>query len=200
VSEYDVAAAAVVRAGARLVSAGLVVGSGGNVSARLGDRLVVTPAAAWLDELDPVGLSLVGADGTHLDGPPPTSELPLHLAGYAARPDVGAVVHAHPQSVLLLSALDRLPVLATTDHAHYVRSVGAVGFHPPGSAQLAEAAAHELGEHEVVVLARHGISAVGDDVETAVRRALNVEEAARLTLGALGLGRELTPLPPGPWH
>jgi L-fuculose-phosphate aldolase len=198
-SEYDVAAAAVVRAGRRLVAAGLVVGSGGNLSVRVGDRLVVTPAASWLDELDPVNLSLTGLDGVVLDGPAPTSELPLHLAAYRARPDAAAVVHAHPQGVLALSALGRVPVLATTDHAYYVGSLGTVPFLPPGSVGLATAAAEQLRDHACVVLARHGISAVGGSMDEALKRALNLEEAARLTLMAACTGAELPAAPAEVW-
>jgi L-fuculose-phosphate aldolase len=194
VSEYADARAALVQAGRRIVAAGLVVGSGGNLSARVGDRLLVTPSGSWLDDLDE--LSVVALDGSHLDGPTPTSELALHVSSYSHRPDVASVVHAHPQGVLLLDALELgVPVLATTDHAFYVREVRRVGFHPPGSAELAEAAGAALDGCDCVVLARHGCSVVAADVELAVKRALNLEEAARLTLAALAVGRELPPAP-----
>jgi L-fuculose-phosphate aldolase len=194
VSEYADARAALLQAGRRIVAAGLVVGSGGNLSARVGDRLLVTPSGSWLDDLDE--LSVVALDGSHLDGPTPTSELALHVSSYSNRPDVTSVVHAHPQGVLLLDALELgVPVLATTDHAFYVREVRRVGFHPPGSAELAEAAGAALDGCDCVVLARHGCSVVATDVELAVKRALNLEEAARLTLAALAVGRELPPAP-----
>jgi L-fuculose-phosphate aldolase len=195
VSEYDVAAASLVRAGRRLVEAGLVVGSGGNLSVRFGDRVLVTPGGSWLDELDPVGLSLVDLDGVQLDGPPPTSELALHLAAYRARSDITAVVHAHPQSVLLLEALGEEPVLATTDHLFYVRELRTVPFFAPGSTELAEAAASALERCDCVVLARHGISVVANALDLALRRALNLEEAARLTLAACRAGRSLSAAP-----
>lgn len=112
-----------VAAGRRLVAAGAVVGSGGNLSARLDDgaHCLVSTAGAWLDELDDGHLCRVGiADGQVADPRTPSSELAVHLAGYRARGDTAAVVHAHPQHVLLLAAARRPVRLLTTDHVFYV--------------------------------------------------------------------------------
>jgi L-fuculose-phosphate aldolase len=125
-------------------------------------------------------------------------EVGLHLATYRVRPDVNAVVHLHPQSVLLLDALGQRIRLVTTDHAYYVGDVARVGFHPPGSAALAEAAADAVaGGANCVILAHHGCSVLGETVELAHKRARNLEEAARLTYRALLLGRtDIAECPP----
>jgi ribulose-5-phosphate 4-epimerase/fuculose-1-phosphate aldolase len=114
----------------------------------------------------------------------------LHLHTYRARPDVNAVVHLHPQRLLLLDALGEPVRLVTTDHAYYVRRVVRVGYHPPGSEELATAAAEAVADGaNCVILAHHGCSVLGETVELAHRRARNLEEAAQLTYGALLLGR-----------
>lgn len=193
------------------VRAGLVVGSGGNLSAREpgADTCWVTAAGSWLDRLDRDDFVRVRiADGEPAADPVPrrpadharpasrgpTSEVALHVHTYRARPDVHAVVHLHPQSVVLLDALDERIRLVTTDHAYYVREVARVGFHPPGSTALAAAAAAVVAEGpNCVVLAHHGCSVLGGTVALAHKRARNLEEAARLTYRALLLGRRAVP-------
>ena len=130
-------------------------------------------------------------------GTAPSSEVALHLHTYRARPDVNAVIHLHPQTVLLLDALGEPIRLVTTDHAYYVREVVRVGFYPPGSVALAEAAAEAVaGGANCVILAHHGCSVLGETVDLAHKRARNLEEAAQLTYRALLLGRGDVPACP----
>ena len=181
--------------GRSVVAAGLVVGSGGNLSARIPgtDQCWVTATGTWLDRLDWVSFARVRlADGTVVDAAcaAPSSELALHLATYRRRPDTGAVVHLHPQTVLLLDALGEPIRLVTTDHAYYLRRVVSTPFRPPGTTELAELAASAAADGtNCVLLAQHGCSVLGDSVELAHKRALYLEEAARLTYRALALGR-----------
>ena len=137
-------------AGYSMVSAGLVVGSGGNLSARVpdADTCWVTGAGTWLDRLNrsdfaEVGLADGGPAGGRVprDGVPPSTELALHLATYRVRPDVRAIVHLHPQTALLLDALGERIRLVSTDHAVYLRRIVTTPFRPPGSAELAGVAA-----------------------------------------------------------
>jgi L-fuculose-phosphate aldolase len=210
-----------------VVHAGLVVGSGGNLSARApgDDACWVTAAGAWLDRLDrpsfvrvrisdgAVLSSAAGSDragrafvrpsarptaadttldparGDEVARPSPTSELALHLATYRMRPDVNAVVHLHPQAVLLLDAIGERIRLVTTDHAFYLREVVTCPFRPPGSTALAaEVAAAVAGGINCAVLSHHGCSVLGDSVELAHKRVRNLDEAARLTYQALAAG------------
>ena len=179
------------RVGQAVVRAGLVVGSGGNLSARESgaDEFWVTAAGTWLDELD-LGsfVAVTVSDGVVLDPARlrPTTELALHVATYRQRPDVNAIVHLHPQLAVLLDALGEQLRLVTTDHSYYLRRVGRVPFHPPGSAELADAAAAAVADGtNCVILAHHGCSVLGESIEMAHRRAANLEEAARLTYRAL---------------
>lgn len=191
-----------------MVDAGLVVGSGGNLSARIpgtGD-FWVTAAGTWLDRLDRESFVAVClADGRVRPSmapdlvasspatPGPTTELALHLATYRRRPDIAAIVHLHPQTVLLLDALGEALRLVTTDHAYYLRRVVTTPFRMPGSREVAELAAEAVADGtNCVILAQHGCSVVADSVELAHKRALYLEEAARLTYRALLLGRATT--------
>lgn len=183
-----------------VVQAGLVCGSGGNLSARIPDEDAcwITAAGAWLDRLSRTGFVAVDiADGTGValgpGGPSrnaPTSELALHLALYRARPDVNAIVHLHPQTALLLDAVGEHVRLVTTDHAHYLRRVATVPFRLPGSVELAAlTAAMAADGTDCLVLSQHGCVVLGDTVELAHKRARNLEEAAALTYRALAAGR-----------
>jgi ribulose-5-phosphate 4-epimerase/fuculose-1-phosphate aldolase len=187
--------------GHAVVQAGLVVGSGGNLSARApdADECWVTAAGTWLDRLDRGSFVRIRiSDGAALDSDAkaaPSSELALHLATYRARPDANAVVHLHPQNVLLLDALGEPIRLATTDHAFYLRRVVTTPFVPPGRPEVGTLAAEACADGtNCVVLSRHGCSVIADSVELAHKRAFYLDEAALLTYRALLLGRPLAPL------
>ncbi len=200
--------------GAAVVKAGLVVGSGGNLSAREpgADDIWVTGAGTWLDRLDRSDFCRVSiATGAVVGGEPPpttgesaaaavpaprsadavrpTSELALHLATYRARPDANAIVHLHPQTAVLLDALDEPIRLVTTDHAFYLGAVKRTPFHAPGTAELATVAAEATRDGtNCVILAQHGCSVLGPTVELAHKRAFYLEEAAVLTFRVISLG------------
>jgi L-fuculose-phosphate aldolase len=157
----------------------------------------VTASGTWLDRLsrrDFVRVRIADGAPVSPDDPPASSEVALHLHTYRARPDVNAVVHLHPQSLLLLDALGERIRLVTTDHVFYLREVVRVGFHRPGTQALAAAAAGvAAGGANCVVLAHHGCSVLADTVALARKRARYLEEAAQLTYRALVLGRPDVP-------
>ncbi|OJF11784.1 L-fuculose-phosphate aldolase [Couchioplanes caeruleus] len=185
-----------------VVQAGMVCGSGGNLSARIPDEDAcwVTASGAWLDRLSrssfaPVRIAdgspaNLGTGGVPVPRLTPTSELALHLALYRARPDVNAIVHLHPQTALLLDALGEHIRIVTTDHAYYLTRVSTVPFRLPGSVEVAAlTAAMAADGTNCLVLSQHGCVVMADSVELAHKRARNLEEAARLTYRALTLGR-----------
>jgi ribulose-5-phosphate 4-epimerase/fuculose-1-phosphate aldolase len=183
-----------------VVQAGLVTGSGGNLSARIPDEVAiwVTASGSWLGRLSRSAFAAVrisdGSPAVVGSMPPPriepTSEIALHLALYRARPDVNAVIHLHPQTALLLDALGEHIRIVTTDHAYYLRRVSTVPFRLPGSTEIAAlTAAMAADGTDCLVLSQHGCVVMGDTVELAHKRASNLEEAAQLTYRALAAGR-----------
>ena len=89
-----------------LFERGLTPGASGNISVRLEDgRLLMTPTEASLGTLDPARLSVLDAEGRHVDGDRPTKEMPLHQAFYASRHSAGAVVHLHSTHAVAVSML-----------------------------------------------------------------------------------------------
>ena len=100
------ARAAVATAALRLFEGGLLRGTAGNLSARSGGMVAVTPSGVDYRRLDPGSVPVVELDGRQVEGGlAPSSELPLHLAVYRARPDVGAVVHTHSRFATTFAVL-----------------------------------------------------------------------------------------------
>ena len=187
--------------GRSAVERGLVVASGGNLSARVpeADGYLMTAAGTWLDRLTPDDFTLQAlGDGSVVDGHPrPSSEWRLHQRTYAARPDVNAIVHLHPQTAVVLDALGHPIRLLTLDDVAYLREIRRIPFLPNGSDELADAAAAASIGCDVILLANHGCSTLGDTIEMAHRRALCLEVAAQNTLTMLLLGDRETAFPAG---
>lgn len=184
-------------AGRTVVERGLVLASGGNLSVRLPDEdaFLVTASGTWLDRLRPEDVAEVGTDGLLREGPRPSVEWKLHHRTYAVRPDISSIIHLHPQHVLLVDMLGAAIRFTTLDHQFYLGSAGRVPFFPAGSEDIAAAAAEAAREHDAVVMAHHGCSALGATVEMALRRALNLEEAAAMTYRLLLAGNETADFP-----
>lgn len=164
------------------VRTGLVIGSGSNLSVRAAGsgECWITAAGSWLDRLEPTEFSLIsipdgGARGGH---PQPSSEWRLHTETYARRPDVNAIIHLHPQTSVLLTALGYDIALITTDHAYYLGEVAAVPFDQPGSIELAVAAADAFaGGINALVLDHHRCSVLADSVPARFLAAVGRGEA-----------------------
>ncbi|HOB80909.1 MAG TPA: class II aldolase/adducin family protein [Ornithinibacter sp.] len=185
-------------AGRHLVTRGLVQASGGNLSVRLPgtDHFLVTGSGTWLDRLTADDLVELTLHGERVSGAQrPSVEWKLHQRTYAVRPDVQAVIHLHPQHVLLVDMLGAPIRFTTLDHQFYLGSAGRVPFHPAGSQEIADAAADAARDHDAVVMAHHGCSTLGDTVSMALRRALNLEEAAAMTYRLLMAGDTTTDFP-----
>lgn len=197
-SERDTLIDELIDAGRHVVGRGLVQASGGNLSVRLPgtSRFLVTASGTWLDRLEPTDLAEVTLDGEHVGGATrPSVEWRLHQRTYAVRPDVAAIVHLHPQHVLLVDMLGAPIRFTTLDHQFYLGSAGRIPFLPSGSAEVADAAAEAARDHDAVVLAHHGCSTLGDTMSMALRRALNLEEAAAMTYRLLLAGDTTTQFP-----
>jgi 3-dehydro-4-phosphotetronate decarboxylase len=168
-----------------LFERGLAHGSAGNVSACIGDHVLVSPTNSCLGRLDPARISKVMLSGEHVGGDKPSKEAPLHLGIYRERPDAGAVVHLHSTYATVLSCLAETdPDDAMAPITPYlmmrVGRVPMVPYHPPGSDALAEAVRAKAGAHRAVLMANHGFVVAGKSFEDAVFNAEELEENAKL--------------------
>jgi L-fuculose-phosphate aldolase len=183
------ARAAVATAALRLLETGLVRGTAGNVSARAGELVAVTPTGVDYRRLDQGSIPLVDLDGRVVDGGlAPSSELPLHLAVYRARPDVGAVVHTHSTFATTFAVLgEELPAVHYL-LAHAGRRVRVAPYATYGSGELAGVCVAALAGGGAVLLANHGVVAVGPGLDRALLVADAVEHVAELCWRARCLG------------
>jgi L-fuculose-phosphate aldolase len=184
----------IVTYGVRLHERGFVAATDGNLSARLGDKgFLATPTGLPKEELREEVVAVLDGEGRPLSGKP-SSEWPMHYAIYRLRPDVGAVVHAHPPFATALAcsghAIDR-PFLS--EAVISLGTVPLVPFELPSTGELAERVARTLSGHDAVLMANHGAVTVGPDVRTAYYRMETLEQTARIFLYAelLGGGRPL---------
>lgn len=183
--------AAVVRACAELLATGLVRGTSGNVSVRdpATGAIAITPTGLPYPGMQPADVAVLGPDGSQLDGAlKPTSEQALHLAVYRARADVGAVVHTHSMFATTFAVLGE-PVPPV--HYLIVRAGGPVPVAPYaryGTVELAESCVQTLGNGFGVLLANHGVVAVGADLAAAMAVAEAVEYTAELAWRAQQAG------------
>jgi L-fuculose-phosphate aldolase len=161
----------------------LVTGTSGNVSVRLDDGdLLVTPTLRSLRSVNDSDLVRTDSSGTPRCGQGrPTSELPLHIAAYKARADIRAVVHTHPTFCVVWSKTGVIFERDTVGARETLGEVGWTPYAPPGSAELARITAEQFSVGvNTVLMERHGLSAVGVDLEEAFVRTDLAEEAARI--------------------
>ena len=172
----------------RMVRDGLADGMSGNLSARAGDLIAITPSGAPYEDMAPADICLVRpGDGGTAAGGRPSTETPMHLAIYAAT-RAGAVVHTHSPEVIALSAArEELPAIhyAITGLGGPVRVAPYVRF---GSEGLAAAAVEALDGRSAVILRNHGAVTYGRDLAQAYDRALLLEWLARTYRLALSYG------------
>jgi len=180
-----------------LSSLGLVHGSWGNVSLRV-DRqsFAVTPSGVEYRFLKPREVSIVGLDLSRKGGGKPSLESPLHAEVYR-QGKARAVVHTHPAfaSSFALARKSLPPVLEEVAQA-VGGEVKCAPYAPPGSRELAEEAVRALGDRSAAFLSHHGLVAVGETLEEALKVSLVVEKACKSYLFATLLG-EVEPLPEG---
>jgi len=174
-----------IKIGKAVVDRGLVVGSGGNLSMLLkgGKEFLITRTGSELDHLDEASFALMDLEGNLATGSAkPSSEYRVHLESYRARKDINTCIHLHPQASIFAAAIDEEIQLVTTDHLYYLRKIIRIPWIAPGTQEVAEATATALKDCNVVILENHGCVVVADNPRLAYSRALNLEEAAEMTI------------------
>jgi L-fuculose-phosphate aldolase len=192
IKEKDLRVAIIARCKA-LEAGGLNLGTAGNISARLGETMLITPSAVPYALMRPemiAAMPLAGEYGAWSGPMKPSSEWRFHLDIMRARPDVGAIVHNHPPYGCTLAMLHK-PILA----AHYMIAlfggpiVKCVKYAPYGTKELSDLVVEGLGDRFAVLLGNHGVIACGSDLGNAMNRAIELENLARMYYLAIAAGR-----------
>ena len=188
--------------GCRILAArGLVDGVLGHVSARVGPESLLVrcrgPQERGVARTEPDAIRLVDLDGQHLEpseGWQVPKELPIHSRVLATRPDVGAVVHAHPPSVLLcgLAELPLRPIFGAYNIPAMRLAAGGIPVYGRSvliaRTELADEMLAAMGDRPACILRGHGITVTGASVEEAVVRAVDLDELCAVTLRLAQLG------------
>jgi L-fuculose-phosphate aldolase len=185
----------IVEIGRRLWARGFVASNDGNISVRLpGDRLLMTPTSVSKGFMTPEMMVITDMDGRLLAGEPgrkASSEILMHLVAYRHRPDVSAVVHAHPPLATGFAVagipLDRavLAEVITT-----LGSIPIAEYGTPSTPQLPATVEPFVKTHDGILLANHGALALGKDLFAAYYKMETIEHFAQISLVARQLGRE----------
>jgi L-fuculose-phosphate aldolase len=182
---------AIVKFGQKMISSQLVTGAGGNLSIfdRASGRVAISPSGIEYFDLQPEDVVITDLDGQVIDGQyTPSSELGFHLALYRQRADVNAVLHTHSVYATTIACLGwEIPAV------HYL--VGFSGHKVPlapyatfGTPELAHNVATGIGDYNAVLLANHGLVAVGADLSRAFNTAEEIELVARIYYQAESVG------------
>src|SRR6476661_1544775 len=185
--------AEIVEAGRRMYSRGYVASNDGNISARLDDtRILTTPKSVSKGFMTPDMMVIVDYEGQKLTGDrDASSELPMHLEIYRNRPDVNAVVHAHPPLATGF-AVAGIP-LTRAVLAEVVTTLGSIPiaeYGTPSTDELPAAVRKYIKAHDGMLLANHGAVTCGPNVMGAYYKMETIEHFAKISLVARLLGGE----------
>ncbi|MCM8772099.1 MAG: class II aldolase/adducin family protein [Candidatus Omnitrophica bacterium] len=177
--------------GKKIVEKGLVAGPGGNISAREGEFVYLSPSGYFLDEIKEEEWVKVNIEtGEIYSDLKPTCEISMHLGIYLERKDVKAVFHTHPPiTVGLISSGVKFKPFFPEFVVILGRNVPVVEYVIPAGKEIREVVVREIKKANVVLLKNHGIVAVGESIKEAYTRSLMVEEAAKSLLVGIIAGK-----------
>lgn len=196
-THHDPVCADIVRICQYLYQRGFIAGTEGNVSVRVGSEcLWITPSGCHKGFLRATELLLIDLDGRVLAGTGnPSSETPMHLALYRCRPDIQAVVHAHPPLATALTVAGyglEQPLLP--EAVVVLGAVPTVPYQTPTTAEFAQEVSKAMRQAQAVLLENHGSVTVGTSLQQAFNTLETVERAAQILYLAKTLGH-VQPLP-----
>jgi len=183
----------IIRFGKLLHQTGLVAATDGNLSVRLGGgRFLCTPTLMSKGLMEPDDLVIVDAHGQQISGSRGvSSEFAMHLFIYRNRPDVRAVVHAHPPTATGFAAAGiPLDSALCSEIVITLDKVPLANYGTPGTPELAEALAPLIADHDAILMANHGVVTYGEDLLTAYMNMETVEHYAKIALVTHMLGKQ----------
>ena len=183
----------IVEVGRRMYARGYTASNDGNISVRVGaDRLLMTPKSVCKGFMTPDMMCITDLDGRKLQGDrDPSSEMLMHLEVYRQRPDVKAVVHAHPP-IATGFAVAGIP-LNRAVLAEVLTTLGSIPiaeYATPSTKELPEAVRRYVKAHDGMLLANHGALTLGADLFSAYYKMETIEHFAKISLVARLLGNE----------
>jgi len=170
----------------KIVSSGLVVGPGGNLSARAGDWMYLSPSGFAVEEIEAdQWVEIQISTGAITDnGLRPSSEVLMHLYAYRANPLIEAIVHTHPSSCIAFTLVaTELPIMFP-DQAALVGRTAYVPYVLPTTELLAVAVADKVSEASSILLGNHGLVTTGHNLREAYYRTQIVDESCKVYLAA----------------
>ena len=190
--------AAVLATAKRMLAAGLVEGTSGNISGRLPDGLVcLTPSSVDYDTMMLDDLVVVDLDGAVVAGTrSPTTEKDLHLSTLRRYPELGAVIHTHAvYATMFALAHEPIPAVIEEVVVYLGGDVPCCRYEGTGTAALGDEVAAHLADRGAALLANHGLVTCGPSPETALHNAALAERTAKIVWGARAMGATVHPLP-----
>lgn len=186
---------AIVETGRLCYAQGLMPANNGNISVRMGeDRLLITPSTLCKGRLEPDDLLVIDLTGQILKADSRrqrrvSSETPMHLEAYRQRPDIRAVIHAHPAHATALTVAEiPFPQDVLPELLEGLGPVPVTGFATPSTSENAEAIRAFIAAHDAILIRNHGALTVGRDLEEALIHLERVEHVARVMVLAQTLG------------
>ncbi len=181
----------------RVYQKGLTTTSGGNLSIMDSEGIIwITPSGIDKGSLTPSDICKVLPDGTVIGKYKPSVELPFHRLVYKTRPDVSAVLHAHPPALVSYSLIRKIPSINIIPTPHQVcGTVGIAKYEVPGSQALAERIVAEIKKgYNAVIMENHGVITCADSLFEAFKRfeTLNFAASIGITASILGTPQSLT--------
>lgn len=197
---YDAQAlkAEIIATGRKLWERQYVDGNGGNISCRLGDQYVLcTPTMMSKRDMEPADICLSDLEGNILAGHRlRTSELFLHLEIYRANPRARAVVHCHPPYATAFSLTGETPPVGLiSEYEIFVGPTALASYETAGTKAFAESVLPYVKDHNMILLANHGIVCWSDTVTHAEWLVEILESYCKICVIARQLGKPLKPIP-----
>ena len=189
---------AVLATAKRMLAAGLVEGTSGNISGRLPDGLVcLTPSSVAYDTMSLDDLVVVDPDGAVVEGTrSPTTEKDLHLSVLRRYPELGAVIHTHAvYATMFALAHEPIPAVIEEVVVYLGGDVPCCDYEGTGTAALGDEVAARLADRGAALLANHGLVTCGPSPEAALHNAALAERTAKIVWGARAMGATVHPLP-----
>jgi L-fuculose-phosphate aldolase len=187
------------RVGTLAYQKGFIVGADGNLSARMQDgTILITPAGAMKGFLQPQHIAHIDTNGAVVDGGPgPSTEVGIHLVSYRERPDMQAVVHAHPPHAVALSIAEIDQSIAVIPEI--IVTIGGTPTTPyatPGTQELPDSIREVVRCSDTLIMKNHGAVTLGTNLMDAFKKLDMIEHTARILWLAHVVRGGLDPLPP----